>query len=96
MTQDEYVEKLKAQIDQWNAQVKDWEAKAAQAQDRLREQYLKHLEQVAGQRERVLVELRRVQSASLGAWQDLMRGADQAWKSMHEAFERARSEFNKK
>ncbi|HYX65604.1 MAG TPA: hypothetical protein VE935_15420 [Burkholderiales bacterium] len=70
MTQDEYVAKLKGQLDQWNAQVKDWEAKAATAQDRLREQYLKQL--------------------------DLMRGADQAWKSMHEAFERARSEFNKK
>ena len=96
MTQDEYVAKLKAQIDQWNAQVKDWEAKAAQAQDRLREQYLKNLGEVAAQRERVLVELRRVQAASLSAWQDMMRGADQAWKSMHDAFERARSEFNKK
>ena len=96
MTQDEYIEKLKAQIDQWNAQVKDWEAKAASAHDRLREQYLKQLEQVAAQRERVMVELRRVQGASMSAWQDLMRGADQAWKSMHDAFERARSEFNKK
>lgn len=96
MTQDEYVEKLKAQIDQWNAQVKDWEAKAAQAHDRLREQYLRQLGEVATQRERVMVELRRVQSASLDAWKELMRGADQAWKSMHDAFERARSEFNKK
>ena len=96
MTQDEYVEKLKAQIDQWNAQLKDWEGKAAQAQDRVREQYLRQLGEVAAQRERVLVELRRVQAASLNAWQDMMRGADQAWKSMHEAFERARSEFGKK
>ena len=37
-----------------------------------------------------------MQAASLSAWQDMMRGADQAWKSMHEAFERARSEFGKK
>jgi hypothetical protein len=96
MTQDEYVAKLKAQIDQWNAQLKDWEAKAAQAQDRVREQYLRQLGEVAAQRERVLVELRRVQAASMNAWQDMMRGADQAWKSMHEAFERARSEFGKK
>jgi hypothetical protein len=96
MTRDEYVEKLKAQVDQWNAQLKDWEAKAAQAQDRLREQYLRQLGEAAAQRERVLVELRRVQNASLEAWRDLMRGADQAWKSMQEAFERARSEFNKK
>ena len=43
MTRDEYVEKLKAQVDQWNAQLQDWEAKAAQAQDRLREQYLRQL-----------------------------------------------------
>jgi uncharacterized coiled-coil DUF342 family protein len=96
MTQDEYVEKLKAQIDLWNSQVKEWEAKAAQAHDRLREQYLKQLGEVAAQRERVLVELRRVQGASMDAWRDLMRGADQAWKSMQESFERARSEFGKK
>jgi putative component of toxin-antitoxin plasmid stabilization module len=96
MTQDEYVAKLKAQIDQWNSQLKDWEAKAAAAQDRLREQYLKQLGEVAAQRERVMVELRRVQGASMDAWHDLMRGADQAWKGMQEAFERARSEFNKK
>jgi hypothetical protein len=96
MTQDQYVEKLKAQIDQWNAQLKDWEGKAAQAQGRVHEQYLKQLGEVAAQRERVLVELRRVQGASLEAWQDLMRGADQAWQSMQEAFQRAHSEFNKK
>jgi len=29
---DEYVEKLKAQLDQWNTEVAKWEAKAQKAQ----------------------------------------------------------------
>jgi uncharacterized coiled-coil DUF342 family protein len=95
MTRDEYVEKLKAQIDQWNAQVKAWEAKAKQAQGKLREDYGKQLESVRAQRDKVMDQLRLVQNASVDAWSELMRGADQAWKSMQEAFERARSHFDK-
>jgi len=29
---DEYVEKMKAQLDQWNAEIVKWEARASQAQ----------------------------------------------------------------
>jgi hypothetical protein len=41
-------------------------------------------------------ELKRLQSASADAWQDMMQGADAAFKSMQAAFEKARSEFQKK
>jgi len=34
MNRDEYVQKLKSQLDQWNAESKKWEAKAQQAQHR--------------------------------------------------------------
>jgi hypothetical protein len=44
----------------------------------------------------MLYHVKLLQSASAGAWEDLMRGADQAWKGMQEAFDRARSHFEKK
>ena len=36
---DEYVAKLKSQLDEWNAEVKKWEAKAKGAHADMRSQY---------------------------------------------------------
>lgn len=96
MDRDEYVQKLKTQIDKWNAEAGHWEAQMKAAQGKLREEYAKQLEQVKSRREEMLNQMKLLQNASADAWTDLMRGSDQAWKSMQEAFERARSHFEKK
>ena len=93
---DEYVQKLKAQIDQWNAQAARWEAQMRDAQGRLRQEYSQQLDHVRSRRDEMLYQLKLLQNASAGAWQDLMRGADQAWKSMQDAFDQARAHFDKK
>jgi len=95
MKRDEYVEKLKSQLDQWNAQVMQWEAKAREAQADVRANYEKQLDAFRRQRDEALEQMRRVQSATGDAWIDLMRGADDAWSKMREAFEKARSQFHK-
>ena len=96
MNREEYVQKLKAQIDQWNVQAARWEAQMREAQGRMREEYARQLEQVKGRRDEMLYQMKLLQGASAGAWEDMMRGADQAWKSMQEAFDHARSHFEKK
>jgi hypothetical protein len=85
MNRDEYVAKLKSQIDQWNAQAAKWEAQSA-----------KQLEEFRAKRDAALAEMKRLQGASADAWKDMMQGADAAFKSMQAAFEKARSEFQKK
>jgi hypothetical protein len=85
MNRDDYVAKLKAQIDEWNAQAAKWEAGSA-----------KQLEQFRAQRDAALAEVRRVQNASADAWRDMIRGADSALKSVQEAFDKARKQFDKK
>ena len=92
---DEYVDKLKAQLDQWNAEVTTWEAKAKGAQADMRIEYEMHLETFRRQRDHALEQMRRVQGASGDAWIDLMRGADDAWAKMRESFEKASSHFKK-
>src|SRR5437763_17170279 len=89
-SRDEYIQKLKSQIDQWNAQAKDWESKARSASAAMRAQYEKQLEQYRVRRDAAMAELRRLQGASAEAWQQVMRGMDEARKSMQDAFERAR------
>lgn len=92
---DEYVEKLKTQLDQWNAEVAKWEAKAQKAQADARVEYEKQLKGVRHQRDQALEHMKRVQAATGEAWVDLVRGADEAWAKMREALEKARSHFNK-
>lgn len=92
---DEYLSKLKAQLDQWNAEVTQWEAKAKGAQADVRIEYDKQLETFRRQRDQALEHMRKVQAATGDAWIDLVRGADDAWAKMKEAFEKANSHFRK-
>jgi len=92
ISREEYVQKLKQQIEQWNAQMSQWEATSRTAQDR----YLKQLEQFREKRDAAMAELRRLQSASVGAWAEMMKGTEAAFKSMQEAFENARKKFERK
>jgi len=93
---DEYVKKLKSQLDQWNAEVAKWEAHAKQAQAGVQAEYQKQLQQYRSRRDEALAQLRKVQSASAEAWSDMMRGTDDAWRKMQEALNQARSRFDKK
>lgn len=96
MTSDEYVAKLKSQIDNWNAEAAKWEAKAKEAQAGMQADYERQLAQFRTRRDTAMNEVQRLQNASADAWKDMMQGADAAFKSMQAAFEKARSEFQKK
>jgi hypothetical protein len=92
MDRDEYVRRLKEQVDQWNAQLAKWEAMSEDVKNR----YLQQLDEAQVRRDEALDELRRIQGASAEAWGAMMRGADDVFKEMREAFERARKAFEKK
>ncbi len=93
---DQYVEKLKAQLDEWNADVAKWEAKSRSAQAGMRVEYEKQLETVRHHRNQALEHMHKLQAATGDAWIDLVRGADDAWAKMREAFEKAQSHFHGK
>ena len=96
MNREEYVEKLKAQLDQWNAESAKWEEKARTAQADMKVEYQKQLEALHARREEALYQMKLLQGASTEAWKDMMTGADAAWKQMQDAFGKARSHFEKK
>jgi hypothetical protein len=92
MNRDEYVQKLKAQIDQWNAQIKQWES----ASEEMRTKYMQQLDEVQVRRDDMVAEVKRLQAAGTDAWSQMMKGAETAMKEMQAAFERARDGFDKK
>ena len=95
-SRDEYVEKLKAQLDEWNAGIAKWETKAAEAQAGARAEYDRQLESLRQHRDQAMYQMKLVQNAAGDAWVDLMRGADEAWTRMRGAFEKAGSHFGGK
>jgi hypothetical protein len=92
MNRDEYVQKLKAQIDQWNAQMAQWE----KASDEVKNKYLQQLDEVRVRREEAIEQMKRLQGASSEAWVQMMNGAETAFTAMQSAFERASKGFQKK
>jgi lipid II:glycine glycyltransferase (peptidoglycan interpeptide bridge formation enzyme) len=93
---DEYIAKLKTQLDQWNAEMAKWEGQATQAQANMRAEYEKQLAAIRQHQGHAKEQLRKVQAASGDAWMELTRGADEAWAAMRQAFEKAHAQFKKK
>ncbi len=93
---DEYVEKMKAQLDQWNADIIKWEARAHEVQADTRAVYAKQMESLRQQRDQAAYQMKLMQSAAGDAWLDMVRGADEARARMREAFEKAGSHFRPK
>ncbi|HSS46214.1 MAG TPA: hypothetical protein VLL03_02220 [Burkholderiales bacterium] len=96
MTRDEYVKKLKTQLDQWNSEIAKWEEKTRSAQTKMKADYEKQLKAFRSRRDEAMQQLRQVQSASGEAWTEMVRGADEAWARLRDAFTKARSHFEKK
>jgi lipid II:glycine glycyltransferase (peptidoglycan interpeptide bridge formation enzyme) len=96
VNRDEYVNKLKAQLDAWNAEAEKWEAKAKEAQASARVEYERQLAAFRRQRDEALEQMRKIQAASGDAWQQLTRDADQAWEKMREMYEKTSAQFFKK
>jgi hypothetical protein len=97
MTQrDDYVAKLKAQLDHWNADMAKWETKAREAQAGARAEYERQLAALREHRDQLFYQLALLQSAAGDAWTDLIRGTDEAWTRMRSAFDDAAGHFQKK
>lgn len=96
MNRDEYVQKLKQQLDEWNGEAAKWEVKTREAQATMKAEAEKQLAALNGHRDEALYQMKLLQNASTDAWRDVMSGADRAWKDLQEAIDRARSHFEKK
>jgi lipid II:glycine glycyltransferase (peptidoglycan interpeptide bridge formation enzyme) len=93
---EEYVEKMKSQLDQWNAEAARWEDKMKHAEADMKSEYQRQLEALHSRRDEAMYQLHQLQVASTDAWMDMMRGVEEAWKRMGEAVGQARSHFEKK
>lgn len=90
---DQYVEKAKAKLDQWNAEIDKLQAKADEADAGSRIEYQKQLDEMRAKRDEAQVRLKELAEASDDAWEDVKAGFDKAWDNISGAFQSALSRF---
>lgn len=94
MNRDAYLEKAKAQLDEWNADLDKLEARAREAKADAKIKYDEQITAVRERRDNANQKFAEIQSASEDAWENLKQGAEDAWSSLKEAITKAKSQFN--
>jgi predicted nucleic acid-binding Zn-ribbon protein len=92
---DAYVDKLKAQLDEWNADIDNLAAKAAQAEAEAKVEYQNQLDDLRAKRDDVMDKLAAVEQSGEGAWEDLKIGLENSWEILKVSFNKAKTEFKK-
>ncbi len=95
-SRDEYLEKFKAKLDEWNADIDKLEAKARAAQADMQAEYREQLDALRRTRDEALKEYDKVQNAAVDAWDAMVQGSEKAWQAWTDAFENARSKLKAK
>ncbi|QIT54715.1 hypothetical protein HC341_05470 [Aquisalimonas sp. 2447] len=90
---DEYLEKFKAQLDQWNAELARLEAKAQEAQADARLRYEAEIEELRQRREEARERMKEMERAGEDVWDDFRKRAEKAWNELDEGFRKAWSNF---
>jgi len=92
---DAYVQKLKAQLDEWNADINKLEAKADQAEAQAKIEYHKRIADLRARRKEVEDMIGELHQAGEGAWEDLKQGLENSWEILKASFTKAKSEFER-
>ncbi|HIJ79281.1 MAG: coiled coil domain-containing protein [Desulfobulbaceae bacterium] len=90
---DEYVEKMKIRLDEWNSKLAAVETRASQVKDEARAKYEDEMAVLCKKRDEAKQRLTELQGSSEEAWEELKSGMEQAWSSLKDAFEKARAKF---
>ncbi|MEZ7197260.1 hypothetical protein [Pseudodesulfovibrio karagichevae] len=92
-TRDEYIQKMKAKLDELNAEISRLEAKGRGAKADLRLRYEDEVRKLETRREEAEARLAEFRQAGESAWQDLKIGIQGAWDILEESIQSAKERF---
>jgi len=95
ISRDEYVETMKAKIDEWNGNMAKLEAKAKEVQEDMRANYETQLAAMRAQREEAEERLKAMRAAGEETWDKMRQGMETAWDNMAKTFQDTASRFGK-
>ena len=89
----DYIEKMKAKLDERNADIDKLEARARDAEADARIRLHQQLDELKATREDAARRVRELQDAGSDAWESMRQGAEAAWEEMARAFRDASNRF---
>jgi uncharacterized coiled-coil DUF342 family protein len=84
-TRDEYVEKMKAQLDEWNVEIGKLEEKLSAGSEATRERLAPHLEKARDARDAVIAKLAELKDAGESTWESLQADVEHVWKTFKQS-----------
>jgi uncharacterized coiled-coil DUF342 family protein len=92
-SRDEYIRKMQAKLEEWNAEVDTLAAKAGKVSADVKTEYNEQIELLKAKQVVARQKIEELQQAGESAWGDLKSGIELAWTAMGEAIDSARSRF---
>ncbi len=92
-SRDEYIRKMQAKLDEWNAEIDTLAAKGSEVTADVKKEYHAQIESLKAKQVVARQKIEELQQAGESAWGDLKSGADLAWTAIGEAIDSARSRF---
>lgn len=90
---DDYVEKLKTQLDEWSVEIDVLDERLHQVDADLRIKYAEQVDNLRFKRDEAKLKLLELQASAGDAWQELRKGSDDAWEVIKHAVSEARKKF---
>ena len=82
---EEYVTKMKTQLDEWNAELAKLEAKLADASDATKERLAPYLENVREARDTAAKKLGELKDSGEASWDSLQGEVEHVWKTLKQS-----------
>jgi len=90
---DLYIQKIKAQLEQYNAKIAGMHGKATEVNVDMKLEYLKQVEMIEGKRDGLIKKYEQLSKASESSWKDMKEGTENAWNELKDSVAKATNHF---
>jgi peptidoglycan hydrolase CwlO-like protein len=92
-TRDEFIRRMQAKLEEWNADIDSLTARAGEASEDLKREYDEQIALLKAKHAAAQQKIAELQQESGSAWEDLKAGIELAWTAIGEAIDSAKSRF---
>lgn len=92
---DAYLEKMKAQTDEFDAEIDRLLAKARKAKADVKIDYENQIDELREKRKEIARKMDALESASDDAWKDLKQGLENSWEILKKSLSQAKEKFER-
>jgi len=84
-SRDEYVQKMKAQLDEWNAEIDAFESKLSEVGDETRKELEPYVQKARDARDIAVTKLSTLKNSSEESWESTRSEVEHVWKTFKQS-----------